>query len=280
MGFAQLRESLQGRPGKTLVLAWGLDGGVLKACRQALDHNFLEEVIVTGPPDQVEEAAREAQVSLEGFTMHAASNPAAGAAEAVRLIREGKGQVLMKGHLNTSVILRAVVNKETGIRAQALLSHITVVELPSRRLALLTDAAMNIKPDLQQKAQILDNAISFAWSIGLENPKAAVLASVETVNPQMQDTLDAAALTLMGARNQFSRPAVVDGPLAFDNAYSKEAAAQKGISSPVAGQADIFLVPENHRGQRFIQILGVCGGPGCGGHSVWRDLSHSAHLQG
>jgi phosphate butyryltransferase len=260
MGFAQLRESLQGRPGKTLVLAWGLDGGVLKACRQALDHNFLEEVIVTGPPDQVEEAAREAQVGLEGFTMHAASNPAAGAAEAVRLIREGKGQVLMKGHLNTSVILRAVVNKETGIRAQALLSHITVVELPSRRLALLTDAAMNIKPDLQQKAQILDNAISFAWSIGLENPKAAVLASVETVNPQMQDTLDAAALTLMGARNQFSRPAVVDGPLAFDNAYSKEAAAQKGISSPVAGQADIFLVPEITAGNVLYKSLVYVGG--------------------
>ncbi|HPT83398.1 MAG TPA: bifunctional enoyl-CoA hydratase/phosphate acetyltransferase [Limnochordia bacterium] len=260
MGFEQLREGLKGRSAKSLVLAWGVDAGVLQACRQALDHGFLADVIVTGPPEQVQKAAEEARVSLAGFTFHPASSPAEGAAEAVRLIREGRGHVLMKGHLNTSVILRAVVNKETGIRKEPLLSHITIVELPAKRLVLLTDAAMNIKPDLPQKAQILDNAIKFAYSLGMTNPKAAVLASVETVNPQMQDTLDAAALALMGARNQFSKPAIVDGPLAFDNAYSKEAAQQKGINSPVAGEADIFLVPEITAGNILYKSMVYVGG--------------------
>jgi phosphate butyryltransferase len=260
MGFAQLRKGLQGRSAKNLILAWGVDGGVLEACRQALDEGFLGEVIVTGPPDQVRKTAEQGHIDLAGFTLHATSDPAEGAAEAVRLIREGRGHVLMKGHLNTSVILRAVVNKETGIRQATLLSHITIVELPTKRLVLLTDAAMNIKPDLTQKAQILDNAIQFAWSIGLANPKVAVLASVETVNPQMQDTLDAAALTLMGYRKQFSKPAIVDGPLAFDNAYSKEAAAQKDINSPVAGQADIFLVPEITAGNILYKSMVYVGG--------------------
>ncbi|NLM40825.1 MAG: bifunctional enoyl-CoA hydratase/phosphate acetyltransferase [Firmicutes bacterium] len=260
MGFAQLRKRLQGREPKTLVLAWGLDAGVLEACRQALDHGFIKEVVVTGPPEQVQKTAEQVHMDLAGFSFHPAATPVEGAAEAVRLIREGRGQVLMKGHLNTSAILRAVVNKETGIRKESLLSHITIVELPSERLALLTDAAMNIKPDLPQKAQILDNAIKFAWSIGLANPKVAVLASVETVNPQMQDTLDAAALTLMGARNQFSKPAIVDGPLAFDNAYSKEAAQHKGINSPVAGQADIFLVPDLTAGNLLYKSLVYVGG--------------------
>lgn len=260
MGFEQLRKGLQGRSSKNLVLAWGLDAGVLEACRQALDNGFVREVIVTGPPEQVRKTAEQAHIDLTGFSFHPASNPTEGAAEAVRLIREGQGHFLMKGHLNTSVILRAVLSKETGIRKEALLSHITIVELPSKRLALLTDAAMNIKPDLTQKAQILDNAIQFAWSIGLANPKVAVLASVETVNPQMQDTLDAAALTLMGSRNQFSKPAIVDGPLAFDNAYSKEAALQKGINSPVAGQADIFLVPDLTAGNILYKCLVYVGG--------------------
>ncbi|HOQ73753.1 MAG TPA: bifunctional enoyl-CoA hydratase/phosphate acetyltransferase [Limnochordia bacterium] len=260
MGFAELKASLKGRSPAVIVLAWGLDGGVLEACRQALDSGFLGEVIVTGPPDEVRQVAQEAGVALDGFTLQDASSPGEGAAEAVRLIREGRGQILMKGHLGTSVILRAVVNKETGIRKEPLLSHITIFELPSGRLVLLTDAAMNIKPDLTQKAQILDNAIKFAWSIGLANPKVAVLASVETVNPQMQDTLDAAALTVMGNRKQFSKPAIVDGPLAFDNAYSLEAAAHKGIGSPVAGQADIFLVPEITAGNVLYKALVYVGG--------------------
>lgn len=260
MGFANLKQDLQKGPKRSLVVAWGLDSGVLLACREALDQGFLHKVIVTGPMAEVEACAAAADVDLKGFSVEAASSPEEGAAKAVQLIRAGKSDLLMKGHLNTSVILRAVLNKEWGIKAQALLSHIAAVQLPSGRLALLTDAAMNIKPDLQQKSQILDNAIQFAWSIGLENPRVAVLASVETVNPQMQDTIDAACLTMMGRRGQFAKAALVDGPLAFDNAYSKEAALQKGISSDVAGQADIFMVQELTAGNLLYKALSYVGG--------------------
>ena len=151
---------------------------VLTACRDALAEGLLTEVLITGPRDQVEAAAAEAGVDLAGFSIHAASSPAEGAAAAVGLIREGRSDLLMKGHLATSTILRAVLNKETGIRAQALLSHIAAVELPEGRLALLTDAAMNVKPDLAQKVQILDNAIQFAWSIDWK-PESRGLASVK-----------------------------------------------------------------------------------------------------
>ncbi|NMB02656.1 MAG: bifunctional enoyl-CoA hydratase/phosphate acetyltransferase [Firmicutes bacterium] len=260
MGFTRLKSNLQGSSKKRLVVAWGLDGGVLHASKMAMDEGFVAEVIVTGPPEEIEAVAKEARVDLQGFSLHPASSPQEGAAQAVRLIRDGQGDLLMKGHLNTSVILREVLNKERGIRAKALLSHVAIIELPDHRLVLLTDAAMNIKPDLAQKAQILDNAVDFAWSIGLENPKVAVLASVETVNPQMQDTMDAAALTVMGRRGQFSKAATVDGPLAFDNAYSKDAAVQKGIESEVAGCADIFMVQELTAGNILYKAFGYVGG--------------------
>lgn len=260
MGFASLKENLKGIPPKSMSVAWGIDGGVLLACRKALDQGFLHEVLVTGPGQTIEKEAQAAGVDLRGFTIVPASTPEEGAAEAVRMVRDGQSQLLMKGHLNTSVILRAVLHKEKGIKALALLSHIAIIELPTPRLVLLTDGGMNIKPDLTQKSQILDNAIQFAWSIGLIKPKTAVLASVETINAQMQDTLDAAALTLMGKRGQFSKEAIVDGPLAFDNAYSKDAACQKGIVSDVAGEADIFMVPEITTGNVLYKAFTYVGG--------------------
>ncbi len=260
MGFASLKESLKSGPKRSLTVAWGPDSGVLQACRDALDQGFLHEVVVTGPTQKIESAAKSASIDLRGFQLQPATTPEEGSAAAVRLIREGKSDLLMKGDLSTNVILRAVLNKEWGIRAQALLSHIAIIQLPSGRLALLTDAAMNIKPDLTQKGQILNNAIEFAWSIGLSNPKVAVLASVETVNPHMQDTLDAACLTVMAKRGQFTKQATVDGPLAFDNAYSREAAIQKGIKSDVAGEADIFMVQEITAGNVLYKSLSYVGG--------------------
>lgn len=259
MGFAKLREELKEETSQSMAVAWGGDRGVLQACHEALTQGFLHEVVVTGPPNQIRAIAKEAALDLDCFTLVEASTPEEGAALAVRLIREGHCTLLMKGQLNTSVVLRAVLHKEQGIRAQALLSHIAIVELPGPRLALLTDAGMNIKPDLKEKFQILDNVIQFAWSLGLTNPKVAALASIETVNPQMPDTVDAAALTLMAKRGQFSKPAIVDGPLAFDNAYSKEAAIHKGIESPVVGQADIFLVPEITTGNVLYKAFSYVG---------------------
>lgn len=244
MGFTKLKRDLQEQSPKILAVAWGVERGVLQACRSAIDLGFIKEVVVTGPSQEIQEIAQDNGIDLSCFTVHQSDNPVEAAAQAVHFVKEQRCDLLMKGHLATSELLRAVLNKEQGIRTQALLSHIAVIELSGPRLALLTDAAMNIRPDLAQKAQILDNAIEFAWSLGLPNPNVAVLTSVETVNPKMQDTLDAAALTVMNKRNQFAKPAIVDGPLAFDNAYSKEAAKHKGIDSPVAGEVDIFMVPE------------------------------------
>lgn len=259
MGFSGLMKNLQGLPGQSLAVAWGVDEGVLKACSAAVEQGLLREVCVTGPPAEIQALAAKAEVDLGPFSIVPAANPVEGAALAVSLAKKGRCSVLMKGNLSTSIILRAVLNKEHGIRAEALLSHIAVVELPGPRLALLTDAAMNIRPELPDKVQILNNAIDFAWSIGLENPKVAVLAAVETVNPQMPETLDAAALSQMGRRGQFVKPAIVDGPLAFDNAFSKEAALQKKIESTVAGEADIFLVPEIVSGNILYKAFSYLG---------------------
>lgn len=259
MDFTALQDSLSARPPQSLSVAWAVDSSVLKACVQAYEAGFVDEIVLTGPSKDIRATAQQGSLDISSFSIVEADSPQEGAWKAVQLIREGRCSVLMKGHLNTSVLLRAVLDKEHGIRRTTLLSHIAVIELPTPRLALLTDGAMNIAPDLAQKRAILDNAINFAWSLGIENPRAAVLASIESVNPNMQDTLDAACLTQMGRRGQFSRPAVVDGPLAFDNAYSLKAAQLKGLESPVAGKADIFLVPEITAGNILYKAFSYVG---------------------
>jgi phosphate butyryltransferase len=165
------------------------------------------------------------------------------AALAVKAVFQKEADVLMKGNLPTNFILKAVLNKEFGLRTGNVLSHVAFFEIPGyERFTIVTDAAMNIAPDLQQKAQIINNAVSLAKCIGIETPKVAPLAAVEVVNPAMQATVDAASLTMMNKRGQIPG-CIVDGPLALDNAVSVSAAEHKGIQSEVAGHADILLVP-------------------------------------
>jgi len=244
MGFAELRAQARSGAPKGLAVAWAADPVVIHACRRALEEGLVGHIVATGPEAAIKAAAETAGVDITGWNIVSAEHPAAGAQRAVEAVKSGECAILMKGKLNTADLLRAVLHKELGLRGSGLLSHIAVIELPSGRLAALTDGAMNIRPDLEQKVAIVENAINFCWSIGITKPKVALLAAVETVNPKMPETVDAAAITQMAARGQFSREAVVDGPLAFDNAYSKEAAERKGISSPVAGEADVFVVPE------------------------------------
>jgi phosphate butyryltransferase len=174
--------------------------------------------------------------------VHADSNDKA-AELAVRAVSTRKATVLMKGNIPTSDLLKAVLNKEYGLRTGKVLSHVSVFEIPEYdRLTFVTDAGMNIAPDLEQKAQIIKNAAALARAIGIEYPKVAPIAAVEVVNPAMQATIDAAALTVMNKRGQIPG-CIVDGPLALDNAVSALAAEHKGIHSEVAGRADILLVP-------------------------------------
>jgi phosphotransacetylase len=174
-----------------------------------------------------------------------AETDAAMAAEAVALERTGGADVVMKGHIHTDALMHALLDKDHGLRVPGRrVSHVFLVEVPSRsKLLGITDAAINIAPDLNAKAEILQNAIELFHLLAIEMPKVAVLSAVETVNPAIQSTLDAACLTLMARRGQIAG-AIVDGPLAFDNAISRHAAEEKGISSTVAGDVDILLVPD------------------------------------
>jgi phosphate butyryltransferase len=185
------------------------------------------------------------------------SDDAAAVELAVRKVRAGEAHMLMKGLISTGTFLKGLLNKEFGLRQRPLLSHVALFEgTDPGRLVLFTDVAMNIAPDLAQKAQILENAVGLAHSLGVACPKVAVIAAVETVNPEMPATVDAAALAKMADRGQI-KGCVVDGPLALDNALSTDAARHKGISSPVAGVADLLLVPDIEAGNVLYKVIGL-----------------------
>jgi phosphate butyryltransferase len=171
------------------------------------------------------------------------------------LVREKQAQALMKGHLHTDVFLGEILKRETGLRAGRRLSHVFVMDVPGlEHLLLVTDAAINIAPDLQTKADIIQNAIDLAHSLGIEEPKVGVLSAVETVNPAIPSTLDAAILSKMADRGQITG-GLVDGPLAMDNAIDLGAAATKGIRSLVAGRAEILVVPNMEAGNMLAKEL-------------------------
>ncbi|MFD1358112.1 phosphate butyryltransferase [Fictibacillus halophilus] len=223
---------------------------VLRAYKEGIAHFILfgnAEVI----SDWLEKNTNDSTPGIEIVP----TNTATAAIEAVKAVHDGKADILMKGLVSTSVLLKAVLNKEFGLRTGKVLSHVAAFEIAGYdRLIFVTDAAMNINPDLNQKSQILQNAIDFVQQTGVDQPKAAVLAAVENVNPAMQATLDAASLTVMNLRNQITG-GIVEGPLALDNAISMEAAAHKGIAGNVAGKADILLVPTIETGNILYKSL-------------------------
>lgn len=246
------------KPLRTAVVhpvdALSLDGA-LGAGREGL----IAPVLV-GPRAKIEAAATAAGADLSGCEIVDAPYSHAAAAAAIAMTRDGNTQAVMKGALHTDELIEAVVSAEGGLRAGRRMSHVFVVDTPAYpKLLLVTDAAVNICPDLMQKRDIAQNAIDLAIAIGIERPKLAVLCAVETVTPRMQATIDAASLCKMAERGQI-RGAVLDGPLAFDNAISAEAAAAKGINSRVAGDADILLVPDINAGNILAKELDYLAG--------------------
>ncbi|WP_223591488.1 phosphate butyryltransferase [Neobacillus bataviensis] len=242
---------------KTVAVAAAEDEEVIEAVLDALNRN-LANFILFGDKEKIktilELKKHGKKVSNNLEIIHAESNTSA-AELAVRAVFNKKADVLMKGNIPTSTLLKAVLNKEYGLRTGNVLSHVAVFEIPGfDRFTIVTDAGMNITPDLEQKAQITKNAVSIAKSIGIEIPKVAPIAAVEVINPVMQPTLDAAALTVMNKRGQISG-CIVDGPLALDNAVSELAAEHKGIQSEVAGKADILLVPTIEAGNILYKSL-------------------------
>ena len=189
----------------------------------------------------------------------------------------GTAEALMKGALHTDVLMHAVVAGERNLRTERRVSHVFVMDVPTYpRPLLITDAAINIYPDLETKRDIVQNAIELAHALGIEMPKVAILSAVETVNPKIKSTVDAAALCKMADRGQITG-GILDGPLAFDNAVSADAAKIKHIVSPVAGQADIMLVPDLDAGNMLAKQLEYLAGADGRGHRAGRARAHRAH---
>ncbi|WP_170435456.1 bifunctional enoyl-CoA hydratase/phosphate acetyltransferase [Ruegeria arenilitoris] len=225
-------------------------GGAILAARET-----IIEPILVGRPDLIGQAAQELGEKLDGFEIVAAEEHSEAARIAVDLVVEGRAGALMKGHLHTDDLLRAALRKDQGLRAGRRFTHVFVMDVPGQPHPLLvTDAAINIEPDLQTKIDITQNAIDLAISIGMETPKVGVLSAVETVNPAIRSSIDAALLSKMAERGQI-KGGLVDGPLAMDNAVSMAAARIKGIVSPVAGQADILVVPNLDAGNMLAKQL-------------------------
>lgn len=226
----------------------------IAAAMEARDEGLLEPILV-GPEAKIRAAAEAAQVSLDGIAIEPVAHSHAAAARAVELAVAGRVAVLVKGSLHTDELLGAVVASGSGLRTERRISHVYAMDVPAYDKPLIvTDAAINIQPTLEHKRDICQNAVDLLLTLGMEGPRVAVLAAVETVNPKMPATLDAAALTVMAARGQITG-AEVDGPLAFDIAISPDAARTKGIMSPVAGQADILLVPDLEAGNMLAKQL-------------------------
>ena len=211
--------------------------------------------ILVGPAGTIAEIAKKHGIDLGQIEIVDVTDSHASAAKAVELVRQGKAELLMKGSLHSDEILGAVIAKETGLRTGRRLSHVFLMDVPTYHKALVvTDGAINIAPTLEDKADICQNAIDLCRAFGIDRPKVAILAAVETVTSKMPATLDAAALCKMADRGQIKN-GILDGPLAFDNAISKEAADIKGISSPVSGEPDILLVPDLEAGNMLAKQL-------------------------
>jgi len=211
--------------------------------------------ILVGPREKIAAIAKAGGIDIGKFQVVEAPHSQAAAVKAVELLREGKAELLMKGSLHTDELMGAVVSREGGLRTGRRISHVFVMDIPTyHKVLIITDGAINIAPNLEDKADICQNAIDLAVSLGLKEPKVAILAAVETVNSKMPATLDAAALCKMAERGQIKN-AKLDGPLAFDNAISKQAAQTKGIVSDVAGDPDILLAPDLETGNMLAKQL-------------------------
>jgi phosphate acetyltransferase len=211
--------------------------------------------ILVGPASRIQAIAAEHRIDLGSTRIVDAPHSHGAAAKAVEMVRRGEAEILMKGSLHTDELLGAVVAKETGLRTGRRISHAFIMDVPTyHKVLIVTDAAINIAPTLEDKVHICQNAIDLAVSLGMARPKVAILAAVETVNSKMQATLDAAALCKMADRGQITG-GILDGPLAFDNAISKDAARIKGINSPVSGDPDILLVPDLESGNILAKQL-------------------------
>jgi phosphotransacetylase/acyl dehydratase len=243
----------------TTAVVYPVDAASLQAAVDAAAAGLIVPVLI-GPAARIQAIAQSVKADISTLHLIDVADSRAATAQAVTLARKGEVALLMKGDLHTEELMHAVVAPETGLRTARRISHVYLMDVPDySRLLLITDAAVNIAPTLQEKVSIVQNAIDLAHMLGITQPRVAILAAVETVSGKMRSTIDAAALCKMADRGQITG-GLLDGPLAFDNAINEAAAAEKGIISPVAGRADILVVPDLEAGNMLAKQLSFLAG--------------------
>jgi phosphate acetyltransferase len=252
--YQHLLDLAEGLPPIRTAVVHPVDSNALLGAIEAARAGLIIPVLV-GPVDKIHAAATAQDIDISAYKVVSTEHSHAAATQAVALARAGEVDALMKGSLHTDELMQAAVAPGIGLATDLRMSHVFVLEVPTYpRPLFITDAALNIYPDLEAKRDIVQHAIDLAHILGIQVPRVAILSAVETVNPKIRSTLEAAALCKMADRGQITG-GVVDGPLAFDNAVSAEAARTKGIVSPVAGQADILVVPDLEAGNMLVKQL-------------------------
>lgn len=252
--LSELKELLADKPVRRLVLAAAQDLNSLSSVIKAARDGFIEPILV-GDKEAIQNIANTGNIDISGVRMIHEPDTELAVGIAVKMVRSNQADILMKGKVGTSSLLKAVLNKEWGLRTGSLLSHIAIFEVEAyHKLIAVTDVAMNIAPNLQDKIAIVNNSVACLNKLGVEMPKVAVLGAVEMVSENMQATLDAALLSKMNQRDQIKH-CIIDGPLAFDNAISLESANHKGIRSEVAGDTDLLLMPDIEVGNVLYKSL-------------------------
>ncbi len=262
--FGPIFKACEGLPPVSCAVVHPCDRDSLLGPIESAKRGLIAPVLI-GPEDKIRTVAKSENVDLAPYTIVSVDHSHAAAAKAVEMARAGEVESLMKGSLHTDELLGAVVPSATGLRTSRRISHVFVMDVPSYpKLLLITDVAVNIYPKLKEKVDIVQNAIDLAHVLGIYEPRVAILSAVETVNPDIESTLDAASLCKMADRGQITG-GIVDGPLAFDNAISLQAAQTKKIHSPVAGQADVLLVPDLEAGNMLAKQLCYLAGADAAG---------------
>lgn len=257
--FAELVEMAKTKETRRVAVAAAADKPVLMALKQAMEDGIAMPVLV-GNKEEILRIGGAIDFNFDGVEIYSENNPKKSAVKAVELIRENKADILMKGLVSSGDFLKAILNKENGLRKSGTLSHVAFFESPNyHKLLGLTDAALNVEPEFHEKVAILKNAVEAFHKLGIDTPKVAVIGAVETVNPKMVPSTDAALMTMMNKRNQI-KGCIVDGPLALDNAVSAEAAHHKGIESEVAGEVDLVCTPDIYSANIMYKTLNFLGG--------------------
>jgi phosphate butyryltransferase len=252
--LSELKQLLVDRPARKLALAAAQDHNSLTSVLMAARDGFIEPILV-GDRESIQKIAAENNLDLAGVRVVHEPDTEMAVEIAVRMVRSNQADILMKGKVGTSSLLKGVLNKEWGLRSGSLLSHFAIFEVEAyHKLIAVSDVAMNIAPNLQEKISIVNNSVACLNKLGIEMPKVAVLGAVEMVSENMQATLDAALLSKMNQRDQI-RHCIIDGPLAFDNAISLESAIHKGIRSDVAGDTDLLIMPDIEVGNVLYKSL-------------------------